>query len=446
MVAAELLSALAGRSAERRSRARAAFIKHGYFDDAVQGLRTADAPAERASAARSLGLLRDHAATPYLIDALEDPTMEVRRASVEALAEVRDPVALGPLETLREREKDQKVKVPRALIQRAVDASVAGEEPETPTLETVSSVSIQAVPSAPTPIVETEETLVVEAVPVEASILPEVAEVSGGAPDVKALEVVREEPLIAPLAPEIEGLVKEIEPHRASETTAPAVPATTEDASAVTKEIVVAEEVDPTGWFSVDIDEQLALYPAASSVEAPAITPSSTEISPQEPTVEPAAEAMIVTPVEVLAPESTPARDAGAKVEEKGVVLAGKASEDDTAIPKSLELQLTDSEAAARAAGVGELTRFDSGGVSSIGSALLLMIRRRKYAMRRRARFIMRSRIAPIPSHVRCVKRRPIVGAISARRWLLRVSPAKRSATSRVKAAIGLMTLSRCCS
>src|SRR5262249_35606887 len=44
LVGAELLSALVGRNIQRRERARAAFMNHGYFDDATRDLRTAEAP------------------------------------------------------------------------------------------------------------------------------------------------------------------------------------------------------------------------------------------------------------------------------------------------------------------------------------------------------------------------------------------------------------------
>lgn len=131
MVAAELLAALAGRNVVRQERAREAFVKHGYFDDATRTLRTAESPAERASAARSLGLVRDESGTPHLVAALEDPAPEVRRAAVESLAEVRDPAAVAPLEALRDREKNRKV--PTALIQHAIEASVIGRmKTETP--------------------------------------------------------------------------------------------------------------------------------------------------------------------------------------------------------------------------------------------------------------------------------------------------------------------------
>jgi HEAT repeats len=151
IIAAGLLAALAGRNEERRERAREAFIKHNYFNEATKDLRTSDASAERASAARSLGLARDAAATPHLIAALEDNSPEVRRAAVEALADLRDPEALAPLESLLGREKDRKV--PRGLIRRAIEASTpaAVVKDETPTLETEPVISEAA---SVTPLVE----------------------------------------------------------------------------------------------------------------------------------------------------------------------------------------------------------------------------------------------------------------------------------------------------
>jgi HEAT repeat protein len=135
LIATELLSALAARNVERRERARAAFIKHDYLDEATRNLRIADAPAERAAAARSLGYVKDKSATPHLVAALEDDAPEVRRAAVEALAELRDPAAVEPLQLLLARERDRKVS--KNLIKRAIEASKAvEEEEETPTLTT----------------------------------------------------------------------------------------------------------------------------------------------------------------------------------------------------------------------------------------------------------------------------------------------------------------------
>ena len=126
MIAAELLSALSGRNEARRERARAAFVEHGYFDETARDLRSAEAPAERAAAARSLGLAGDNSATPHLVAALEDDTVEVRRAAVEALGSLRDPAALAPLEAFVEREQKQKNKVNRKAILHAVESCREG--------------------------------------------------------------------------------------------------------------------------------------------------------------------------------------------------------------------------------------------------------------------------------------------------------------------------------
>jgi HEAT repeat protein len=124
MIAAELLSALAGRNAQRRERASAAFIEHGYFDETTRDLREADAPAERAAAARSLAIVGDRAATPHLVAALEDDSIDVRRAAVEALGTLRDPAAVAPLEALLEREKTQRNRIPPRVIRNAVEVSL----------------------------------------------------------------------------------------------------------------------------------------------------------------------------------------------------------------------------------------------------------------------------------------------------------------------------------
>lgn len=181
LVAAELLAALASRNTARRERARRAFLKHGYFEDAQRSLQTAEAPAERASAARSLGLVGDRAATSSLVAALDDAAMEVRRASVEALADVRDPSAVEPLEELRAREKDQKRKVPRTLIQRAIDvcAAAPAELPVAPP-EIVAATA----PPAPTS---------VEATPPDAAPAPEIIAQASDQQETPTLETPRPE-------------------------------------------------------------------------------------------------------------------------------------------------------------------------------------------------------------------------------------------------------------
>ena len=122
MIAAELLSALAGRNPQRRERAVAAFVEEGYYDETARDLREADAPAERAAAARSLALFGDRAATPLLVEALEDQSIDVRRAAVEALGALRDPVAVAPLEALLERERNERNRIPPRVIRVAADS------------------------------------------------------------------------------------------------------------------------------------------------------------------------------------------------------------------------------------------------------------------------------------------------------------------------------------
>ena len=136
LVGAEMLSAMVGRNVERRERAREAFMKHGYFDDATRDLRVAPSENERAAAARRLSFVQDPEATPHLVGALQDSSPDVRRAAVEALMDVRDPSAIAPLNSLMQNETDRKV--PRNLIQQAIDACAT-------------SAPAQAMPAAVTP-------------------------------------------------------------------------------------------------------------------------------------------------------------------------------------------------------------------------------------------------------------------------------------------------------
>lgn len=130
LVGAELLSAIVGRNAQRREYARAAFMKHGYFDDATRDLRIAESANERAAAARRLSFVHDSEATPHLIGALGDPSPDVRRTAVEALMDLRDPAAIGPLNALMQTENDRKV--PRTLIKHAIDACATAAPAATP--------------------------------------------------------------------------------------------------------------------------------------------------------------------------------------------------------------------------------------------------------------------------------------------------------------------------
>jgi len=139
LVGAELLSALVGRNPARRERAREAFMKHGYFDDATRDLRVAESDNERAAAARRLSFVHDREAVPHLIGALGDPAPDVRRASVEALMDLRDPSAIGPLNSLLQTENDRKV--PRPLIKHAIEACATSAPEAAPALPAPESFS-----------------------------------------------------------------------------------------------------------------------------------------------------------------------------------------------------------------------------------------------------------------------------------------------------------------
>lgn len=162
LVCAELSSALVGRNAERRERAREAFMKYGYFDDATRDLRVAESENERAAAARRLSFVQDREATPHLIGALGDSAPDVRRAAVEALMDLRDPAAIPPLNSLLQTETDRKV--PRNLISQAIDACATGRpEPSAPSVSQPASAVPDFVPSVPPsapPSIETEREVI----------------------------------------------------------------------------------------------------------------------------------------------------------------------------------------------------------------------------------------------------------------------------------------------
>ena len=138
LIGAELLSALVGRNLQRRERARAAFMKHGYFDDATRDLRIADSPNERAAAARRLSFVHDREATPHLVAALDDASPDVRRAAVEALMDLRDPAAIASLNSLMQTENDRRV--PRSLIKHAIESCAISRTDESTPAPSVSPV------------------------------------------------------------------------------------------------------------------------------------------------------------------------------------------------------------------------------------------------------------------------------------------------------------------
>ena len=78
---------------EEQQRARQLFMDHGYFEEAVQDLRSAPSPQQRAAAARSLGVVGSKRGTPHLIAAMFDDDQEVRSAAEQALAQMGDLTA-----------------------------------------------------------------------------------------------------------------------------------------------------------------------------------------------------------------------------------------------------------------------------------------------------------------------------------------------------------------
>jgi hypothetical protein len=78
---------------QEQERARRLFVEHGYFDEAVEALRGAEAAADRVVAARALGLVGSQRGTAHLIAAMFDDDAEVRSAAEEALARIGDPTA-----------------------------------------------------------------------------------------------------------------------------------------------------------------------------------------------------------------------------------------------------------------------------------------------------------------------------------------------------------------
>jgi hypothetical protein len=77
--------------AQEQERSRQLFMEQGYFDEAVQNLRTANSAADRAAAARTLGLVGSQRATSDLIAAaMFDDAAEVRQAAEDALAQIGD--------------------------------------------------------------------------------------------------------------------------------------------------------------------------------------------------------------------------------------------------------------------------------------------------------------------------------------------------------------------
>lgn len=108
LVAEQLLAVISGPNAAEQERARKIFITHGYLDETTNKFRCADAAADRAAAANTLGIVGSRLATAHLIAGIFDSEPEVCRAAAEALARIRDPaVSMGPLNFLLKTQSDQ---------------------------------------------------------------------------------------------------------------------------------------------------------------------------------------------------------------------------------------------------------------------------------------------------------------------------------------------------
>ncbi|MBC8030500.1 MAG: hypothetical protein H7Z16_10350 [Pyrinomonadaceae bacterium] len=71
-----------------RDRARQLFVDQGYFDEAIESLRSATSPSERVASARIIGSVGNRLGNVHLIAALFDDAQEVRDAATAALAEL----------------------------------------------------------------------------------------------------------------------------------------------------------------------------------------------------------------------------------------------------------------------------------------------------------------------------------------------------------------------
>jgi hypothetical protein len=87
----------------RKQRAQSLFVDHGYLDEVLHELRSADSAEARATAARTIGLVGSQRGTASLIAALFDESPEVCAAAADSLAKIGDPaVSAGPLNAIIE--------------------------------------------------------------------------------------------------------------------------------------------------------------------------------------------------------------------------------------------------------------------------------------------------------------------------------------------------------
>lgn len=357
LIGAELLSALAGRNAERHERARAAFVEHGYFDEKARDVRDAAAPAERAAAARSLAIVGERSAAPHLIAALEDDSMEVRRAAVEALGALREPTAVEPLEALLQREKSQRNRIPNRIIQHAIETCrlAAAEALALPVEEPASQVE----ELAPVEEVSASETALAPLVEEEAPEVEEVTLLSEPAQTVKveqvseaARPVETSQPSVEPTLFEIQPSVEELQPETQAvvETQAGAESAPVAELRPV-EEPWLIEETQPA-------EEVQAVEEPSRAGEVPALEEPVFELELDD-AGRPVAESSAVEPF-FNAPQAPESPVAEPQVAEAPSVEASEEADDRSVAP------FLSSSVPAEPAKAGEWVEFD---VNDLGSA-----------------------------------------------------------------------------
>jgi hypothetical protein len=122
-------------SEDEQKRARELFLDHGYFDEAVQNLRAANSPTERAEAARAIGLYGSQRGTPHLIAAMFDSDADVRSAAEEALDRIsKSKVTDSPAKSAANKkivsEKPNNISPSASATAKAKSAPVSVVQPE----------------------------------------------------------------------------------------------------------------------------------------------------------------------------------------------------------------------------------------------------------------------------------------------------------------------------
>ncbi|MEK6280906.1 MAG: HEAT repeat domain-containing protein [Acidobacteriota bacterium] len=121
---------------KEQERSRQLFMEHGYFDEAVQNLRAGKSAADRAAAARALGLVGSQRGTAHLIAAMFDDDPEVRSAAGEALNQIGDPtVANAPTTEMPMTENPPPSHAPEAFEHEVETTSIGADDIATTQLQ-----------------------------------------------------------------------------------------------------------------------------------------------------------------------------------------------------------------------------------------------------------------------------------------------------------------------